>query len=153
MVGIGEQSKESKPKTGGWRKLAKKISRDDADGQSKSSKLDLANVNWDIDSELVIKFMTIPSTQNYTALRKQLQSSSPEWMTEFLSHGGLKFMFSALRQMGERTFVKFADAVLQLEMVRCIKAVLNSRTGMAFVSDSGEMVEKLALGKTCRLGL
>lgn len=136
-----------------WKEFVKKrFTNDDTDssGGKEAERSEFINnldqINWNVDSELVIKFLTIPTAKNYTALRKQLENCSKGWMTEFLQHDGLEVMFSAMRQMTERSYMKFADAVLQLELVRCIKAVINSKTGMDFVIDHGDMVHKLALG-------
>ena len=137
-------------KTKSWKEFVKKkFTSDEVDGKDKEDELlnNLSEINWNVDSELVIKFLTIPTAKNYTALRRQLENCDAEWMTEFLAHDGLEVMFSALRQMSERSYIKFVDAVLQLELVRCIKAVMNSKIGMEFVSDNGEMVHKLTLGK------
>ncbi|XP_065059363.1 inverted formin-2-like [Rhopilema esculentum] len=135
-------------KTKSWKEFVKKkFTSDETDGKDKEDELlnNLSEINWNVDSELVIKFLTIPTAKNYTALRRQLEICDAEWMTEFLAHDGLEVMFSALRQMSERSYIKFVDAVLQLELVRCIKAVMNSKIGMEFVSDNGEMVHKLTL--------
>ncbi len=134
-------------KQSSWKKLAKRLSsKDDKDGaEDLSSNLD--NIDWDVDSELVIKFLTLPSSKNYAALRRQLEKCRPEWMTEFLSHDGLNLIFIALRQMAERSYIRFADAVLQLELVRCIKAVMNSKVGMEFVVENGVLVHNLILGE------
>ena len=134
-----------------WKEFVKKkFSNDEADGNDSNKENGLIDnldqINWNVDSELVIKFLTIPTAKNYTALRRQLENCSGSWMTEFLEHDGLEIMFSAMRQMSERSYVKFADAVLQLELVRCIKAVVNSKVGMEFVTNHGDMVHKLALG-------
>ena len=134
-----------------WKEFVKKkFTVDEADGNERDKENglieNLDQINWNVDSELVIKFLTIPTAKNYTALRRQLENCSGPWMTEFLEHDGLEIMFSAMRQMSERSYVKFADAVLQLELVRCIKAVVNSKVGMEFVTNHGDMVHKLALG-------
>ena len=129
--------------------MKKKFTTDETDGNDKEKEIinNLDEINWNVDSELVIKFLTIPTATNYTALRRQLENCNGAWMTEFLVHDGLEIMFSAMRQMSERSYVKFADAVLQLELARCIKAVINSKVGMEFVTNYGDMVHKLALGK------
>ena len=137
-----------------WKDVVKKkFPIDEADGDEKDKEngllSNLDQINWNLDSELVIKFLTIPTAKNYTALRRQLENCNGSWMTEFLEHDGLEIMFSAMRQMSERSYIKFADAVLQLELVRCIKAVINSKIGMEFVTNHGDMVHKLALGKFC----
>ncbi len=132
-----------------WKKISTRFTTQDEPGDPQN-KLD--NVNWDVDSELVIKFLTIPSSKNYTALRLQLQRCKSEWMREFLSHEGLQYVFIALKQTSERTSVKFLDAVMQVELVKCIKAVMNSKVGMEYVVENGVLVHKLALGKEQFLG-
>lgn len=140
-------------KTKSWKEFVKeKFVNDQTDGTEEKERDEIINnldqINWNVDSELVIKFLTIPTAKNYTALRKQLESCNKAWMTKFLEHDGLEVMFSGMRQMSERSYIQFADAVLQLELVRCIKAVINSKVGMDFVTTHGDMVYKLALGMT-----
>ena len=140
-------------KSKSWKKVVKEklTTSDQTDAKEREKEEEvlshLDEINWDVESELVIKFLTLPNARNYTALRRQLEKCDAVWMTEFLEHDGLEIMFSALRQMAQRSYMKFADAVLQLELIRCIKAVMNSKVGMEFVIDHGEMVHKLTLGE------
>ena len=156
MVGIKSEERNGGQKIRGWGKLSRLVSQaeDEKDGDTKvlspkrsEHAVDLDSITFNIDSEQGFKLLLMPSIKVYTALRKKLQSCETDWMTEFLSQGGLRFLFTAVSDMGKKNFIQFADAVLQLEMVRCIKAVLNSRTGMDCVTNDGEMVSKLALGK------
>ena len=157
MVGVTHGNRKVGQKESSWGKISRVLSspledEKDGDTNSKSRKqsepaIDVDNITFDIDSEQGLRLLFVPSMKVYSALRKKLQSCNTDWMTEFLSQGGLRFLFTAVNDMGKRNFIQFADAVLQLEMVRCIKAVLNSRTGMDCVTDDGDMVSKLALGK------
>ena len=101
----------------------------------------------DIEPELFIKFVRIPSLKTYTSLIKKLEQCSKKWLTEFLVLGGLTSLFEVLEKLSERSLAKFSDAFLQLECVRCIKAVLNNVTGLEFITNDSSLTNQLVIGK------
>ncbi|KAJ7363365.1 FH2 domain-containing protein 1 [Desmophyllum pertusum] len=96
--------------------------------------VELHNLN-DVEPELFLKFVRIPSLKTYTSLIRKLEGCSKKWLTEFLVLGGLTSLFEVLEKLSERGLAKFSDAFLQLECVRCIKAVLNNVTGLEFMTN------------------
>ena len=101
-----------------WKKLANAGAlwkQDHQDGQE----VDLDNLS-EVEPELVIKFVQIPSLKTYTSLIAKLKSCPKKWMTEFLVLGGLTTLFEVLEKLSERGLAKFSDAFLQVEIVRCI---------------------------------
>lgn len=123
-----------------WKKLAK------AGGFKINGEADLHSLN-DVEPELFIKFVRIPSLKTYTSLIRKLKTCSKKWLKEFLVLGGLTSLFEVLEKLSQRGFAKFSDAFLQLECARCIKAVLNNVTGLEFISNNSSQTNQLIIGK------
>ena len=125
-----------------WRKLAI------AGGFANQDQLDAELYNLkEVEPELFIKFIRIPSLRTYTSLIAKLETCSQKWLTEFLVLGGLASLFEVLEKLSERGLAKFSDAFLQLECVRCIKAVMNNVTGLKFISNDPILTNQLITGK------
>lgn len=127
-----------------WRKLATAGvlgNEDHLDGE-----IDLHNLN-EVEPELFIKFVRIPSLKTYTSLIAKLEGCSKKWLTEFMVLGGFSALFEVLEKLGERGLSKFSDAFLQLECVRCIKAVMNNVTGLEFITNHSSLTNQLVTGK------
>ncbi|EDO35344.1 predicted protein [Nematostella vectensis] len=122
-----------------WRRAAKSANKLDGG-------LELQDIQTldDVDPELFIKFMRIPSLKNYSSLQRKLERAGESWMREFLYYGGMETLFEVLEKLGSRGMLKFTDAFVQLECVRCIKAVLNSRHGLEFMTESADRTRQLA---------
>jgi hypothetical protein len=102
----------------------------------------------EVEPELFIKFLRIPSLKNYSSLKIKLERCDEKWITGFLRLGGMTALFEVLEKLGERVLIKFTDAFVQLECVRCIKAVLNRKTGLEFMVQSQDFTRQLATGKS-----
>lgn len=103
----------------------------------------------EIEPELLVKFLRIPSLKNYSGLRTKLGNCDEVWMKSFLEHGGLSILFDAMERLGERQVLKFTDAFVQMECVQCIKAVLNhGETSLEFMIQSKDFTRQLVAGKT-----
>ena len=91
------------------------------------------------------------TVHTYTGLRKKLtqaQTTDPEWMNTFLNANGLGLLLEALNKLCEKkSSCSFVDTVVQLECVGCIRAVMNSESGLDFIIDNKEYIRKLAAGK------
>jgi len=102
-----------------------------------------------VEPELFIKFVRIPSLKTYTNLFRKLEGCSKKWLTEFLELGGLSSLFEVLDKLSERSLARFSDAFLQLECVRCIKAILNNVTGLEFITNNSgsSLTNQLVIGR------
>ena len=120
-----------------WKKLAEVTWGD------KTERHNLSN----IEPELFIKLVRIPSLKTYTSLIRKLEGCSKGWLTEFLELGGLTSLFEVLEKLSERSLAKFSDAFLQLECVRCIKAVLNNVAGLEFITSNSSLTNQLVIGR------
>lgn len=87
-----------------------------------------------------------PSVQVYYALRTRLESSSDAWLQEFVALDGLDSLLDSLGHMIGPKFCGFSDAILQIDCLSCIRAVLNSRVGMDLLVNSQDCIFKLLKG-------
>ena len=127
-----------------WKKLANLGALRKQDHQD--GHVDLDNLG-EVEPELFIKFVRIPTLKTYTSLIAKLKSCPKKWLTEFLVLGGLTTLFEVLEKLCERGLAKFSDAFLQLECVRCIKAVMSDVTGLEFISKDPTLTTKLVTGE------
>ena len=127
-----------------WRKLA--IAGGFNIQDSQDGEIELHNLS-EVEPELFIKFVRIPSLKTYTCLTAKLGSCSKKWLTEFLVLGGLATLFEVLEKLSQRTLAKFSDAFLQLECVQCIKAVMNNVTGLDFITSDPSLTSQLVTGE------
>lgn len=61
---------------------------------------------------------------------------------------GLGVLFESLERLSDRGYSSITDALLQLECILCIKAVMNSTTGLDFIINSDSYTRKLAKCKS-----
>ena len=88
-----------------------------------------------------------PSVHVYHALKLKIDHSSALWLREFLELGGLGSLMEALVHLSYANFTGFSDAILQLDCVACIRAVLNTNSGMSHFLDNEDYTRKLIKGK------
>jgi hypothetical protein len=86
---------------------------------------------------------------NLSAVKRAIQSADEAWTEEFIEHGGLTAILDCLSVLGETAVDSLSDALPRLEVVSCLKAVLNCRYGLECVirrgGNEGSMVGKIAL--------
>ena len=108
-----------------------------------------------IEPELCISLLRIPSLKNFSALHPKLSKCSTQWMSEFLSLGGLDVLMNALeilsvRLSAQNCHIAFTDAFVALECVQCIKEVLNSQAGVLYFLSSPDLVCQSINTNTCK---
>ena len=69
-------------------------------------------------------------------------------MEDFLAMDGLGILFESLERLSEKGFTSISDALLQLECVLCVKAVMNSTTGLDYIINQQSYTRKLAICKS-----
>ncbi|PIK59478.1 putative inverted formin-2, partial [Apostichopus japonicus] len=120
--------------------VTQKVTVDDTDSSKDNESIsNLENA----EPELCIKLLGVPSIQNYTGLKKRISECDDEWMQQFLEQDGLGVLFLAAERICDRKMT-FTDAFLQLEVVACIKSVMNSKIGLDFVASHEESTRNLA---------
>ena len=82
----------------------------------------------------------------FYALRLRLENTSEAWLREYLDRDGLDIMLNSLCEMAGRGFTSFSDAILQLDCVSCIRAILNTSIGLDFMVRHQGYTAKLILG-------
>ncbi|XP_035681246.1 inverted formin-2-like isoform X1 [Branchiostoma floridae] len=126
-----------------WAKLRQETKERAAVNQQQAALL-AASALESSDPESYIKTLRCPSVKTYSALKKKLASCDSEWMLGFLEEDGLGILFESLEKLSQKGFASFADAFVQLECVGCVKAVMNSKTGLDFIVQRRECSRKLA---------
>lgn len=129
-----------------WRKVAQSAGIFESEDCAAINVDNIHNLD-EISAELFIKFLRIPSVKNYSSLQKKLENCTPEWMTEFLQINGLGALFDVIEKLSDKGFARFSDVFVQLECVRCVKAVMSSKTGLEYMAQSPESVNHLTKGK------
>ncbi|KAJ8316813.1 hypothetical protein KUTeg_004717 [Tegillarca granosa] len=88
-----------------------------------------------------------PSVQMYYALRVRLETSSEAWLQEYMDLDGLDSLLDSLSNMTGKSFTSFSDAILRLDCISCIRAILNTSVGLDYMVQNESYVAKLALAK------
>ncbi|CAB1433595.1 unnamed protein product [Pleuronectes platessa] len=96
------------------------------------------------DPELCIRLLQVPTVVNYSGLKRRLEGSDQTWMVQFLELSGLDLLLEALDRLSGRGCSRIADALLQLTCVNCVRAVMNSSTGIHFIIDNEGYIRKLS---------
>ncbi|XP_056150224.1 inverted formin-2-like [Lampris incognitus] len=96
------------------------------------------------DPELCITLLQVPTVVNYSGLRHRLESSNQAWMVQFLEMKGLDLLMEALDRLSGRGCARIADALLQLTCVACVRAIMNSFTGLHFILENHGYVRTLS---------
>ncbi|XP_061183577.1 inverted formin-2-like isoform X2 [Saccostrea echinata] len=86
-----------------------------------------------------------PSVKMFYALRLRLENTTEAWLREYLERDGLDIMLNSLCEMTGRGFTSFSDAILQLDCVSCIRAILNTNVGLDFMVRHEYYTAKLIL--------
>ncbi|GFN84974.1 inverted formin-2-like [Plakobranchus ocellatus] len=100
----------------------------------------------DCDPKACVLYSHSPSVQVYFALRNRLEKSSEAWLNEFIFLDGLESLLDSLCHMVGPKFCGFSDAILQIDCLSCIRAVLNSQIGMEALVSSPSSLKKLLKG-------
>lgn len=107
------------------------------------------NISGDVSAELCVRLLSTSFLQNFSGLKAKLQTSSGQWISEFLIQGGMEALFQALERLSRGGRMAFVDAFMQLECVNCIKAVMNSKQGLDSMIQNKSLVRSLAKGWLC----
>lgn len=119
-------------------------SQDSQDSLPPEANLELA------DPELCIRLLQVPTMVNYSGLKRRLEGSDQAWMVQFLELSGLDLLLEALDRLSGRGCSRIADALLQLTCVSCVRAVMNSSTGIHFIVENEGYIRKLSQGRAAQ---
>ncbi|XP_023930367.1 inverted formin-2 [Lingula anatina] len=102
------------------------------------------NVDFEnCEPEICVSLLRIPSMQTYSALKKKLKNATLDWVQGFLDNDGLEVLLDCVDSIGNRRVTQLADALMLLECVACIKAVMNSKRGLDYIVKHKEHTRKL----------
>ena len=87
------------------------------------------------DDSFCQKFLCAPSSHNYATINSCLARCSPEWLKKFLESNALQLMIATLGYMSLKSNSGLVDAVIQLDIIKAIKKILNSPVGMDHLID------------------
>ncbi|XP_056867784.1 inverted formin-2-like isoform X4 [Takifugu flavidus] len=96
------------------------------------------------DPELCIRLLQVPTVVNYSGLKRRLEGSDEAWMIQFLELSGLDLLLEALDRLSGRGCSQISEALLQLTCVNCVRAVMNSSTGIHFIIENEGYIRKLS---------
>ena len=102
------------------------------------------------DPEHCVTMTHNPSIHVYHALKSRIGSSSPSWLQQFLELDGLGSLISTVEQLSRSTSASdgsFSGAILQLDCISCVKAVLNTTIGMTYFLQHQNYTRKLVMGE------
>ena len=124
-----------------FKKLAQRVSK-----ANRPEELDLLDHGGNLENsepELCIRLLQLPTLHNYTGLKKRIMNSDREWLQRFLELDGLDVLLESVVRLSSRG-MNLAYAYLQIEVVNCIKAVMNSKAGLEYICENEEYTRKLA---------
>ncbi|XP_064637575.1 inverted formin-2-like isoform X2 [Lineus longissimus] len=93
--------------------------------------------------EVCVSLLRIPSVKTLSAMRKKISEGGEDWLKRFLEAGGIEVLLELVDTMGTRRVTNLSDAMLMLECVACIRAVMNSKQGLDYVITNREITRKL----------
>jgi hypothetical protein len=96
------------------------------------------------------QLIRIPSVPNYSGVRKLIENATSAWMEEFLAREGLVLLFSSLEKLSSTITGGrgggFSNALLQLEVVYAVRAVVNSKVGLEYLLSQRQLTRQLVQG-------
>ena len=102
------------------------------------------------DPEHCVTLTHNPSIHVYHALKSRIESSAPVWLQQFLELDGLGSLLSTVEQLSRSTAGtdgSFSGAILQLDCLSCVKAILNTSIGMSYFLQHQNYTRKLVMGE------
>ena len=109
--------------------------------------IESCSLSEDVSPELCIRLLNTPSFKNFSGFKLKLNDSSKDWLEDFVNRDGMYVLFNVLERLGEQKHTSFIDALLQLECVNCIKAVLNSKPGLDSITENLKLTCHLVQGR------
>ena len=102
-----------------------------------------------LNAAAVRKLLQKPTVKSYTYFMICLKKGSTKFVEQILQEcDALQLMFDALAALSMKSIGSFTDTILQLEIVRALKMILNSSVGIVYLIDEDRgFVSDLAYGK------
>ena len=108
----------------------------------------MSHQNFDsMSPEVCIDFLRSPSLKLLSALNRKLKQNDAEWKESFLDQSGSEALLDLVDTLGIKRVTQLADALLLLECVSCVKSIMNSKMGLAYLVEHGASLNRLVKGK------
>lgn len=102
------------------------------------------NVAFDhYEPELCVDMMKQPNMKTIVVLKKQIERSDSNWILNFLECEGLCVLLDCVDTLSARRVCQLADALLLLQIIQCVKAVINCKVGMEYIVNNSTFTRKL----------
>ena len=102
------------------------------------------NVAFDhYEPELCVDMMKQPNMKTIVVLKKQIERSDSNWILNFLECEGLCVLLDCVDTLSARRVCQLADALLLLQIIQCVKAVINCKVGMEYIVKNSAFTRKL----------
>ena len=102
------------------------------------------------DPEYYVTLTLNPSVHMYNALKSRIESGTPQWIQRFVELNGLGNLLETLEQLSRAEAGdqgSFSGAILQLDCLSCVRALLNTTPGMMYFLQHQNYTRKLVLGE------
>ena len=91
--------------------------------------------------------LRLPRTlQSFSRLRRRLSTCTPAWIARYLDAHGLEILFESFDELCKKRITNISQVFIQLECVGCIRAIMNSQTGLDYIIENRDFTRKLATG-------
>ena len=98
------------------------------------------------DAATCVDLLRNPAVENIFRIKNLMQDANKEWLEDFLILDGLDVLFETLELLKDRGTSYIYNANLQLQVVMCVRAVMNSESGLEHIINSDNYTRKLAKG-------
>lgn len=93
--------------------------------------------------EICVKMMHVPTVKTVTLLKKKIKQNDKIWTRGFLEAEGLSVLLDCVDTLSSGRVTQLADALLLLEVVDSIKAVVSSKLGLDYLVKAENDTKKL----------
>ena len=98
-------------------------------------------------AERTLREIRSPTLGTYGNLKRRLAQCSPKGMRCFLESQGLDLLLDSLHKLTLKKNPTIVNAVLQVQCVDCVKAVMDSQIGLNLIIENKDYIQKLATGE------
>jgi hypothetical protein len=98
--------------------------------------------------EICVKMMQAPNVKTVGLLKRKIKQSDKSWIQGFLEGEGLSVLLDCVDSLSGGRVTQLSEALLLLEVVDCIKTVINSKLGMDYLVEADNDTKKLIKGKS-----
>lgn len=91
--------------------------------------------------EYCLRAIRKPSLRTFVQLKQVLETVGEDWIWDFVNNDGLGALFDALVSIGCKN-KSLVDALVKLECVECVKAVMDTPSGLTCMIENKDFTRK-----------